>query len=717
MGRSSAKPISVPIASSRSLWVGRLFCAVALLVIAACGGRVSRVTPDAGQGGSAGVAVDRTPQMLVVTLQGILGTPEIARCHRALREAEARGVARVLFRLSDAGAFGEDADDLQSLFDHVQSSPVPTVALLQGRVTQGAAYLALLAGKTYCMPRTEWGEITKPDPELLELLAADPEAAAAERLAAVRDALATRLARKSQKEPMSPDRQKLAFAMADPRVQIVQATVREGGIERPRILDTTELAALKGSGATVLGELPLPRPLLVNAQEAEDLGLSGGTVQSLEQLCTDVLLVPFDLVGELDSNWAEHMVGWLEWMQPFLLVLGFLLILFEVKTPGVGLPGVLGTLFLGLAMFYSYLVGLAEITEILVFFLGLLALAVEIFVLPGTVIFGAVGFLCLVLSLILSQQSFVLPSNAMEEDILLANLINLTLLFVLVLGLGALFWRILPKVPLFNRVMLAPTPPTRGDAASAGDAGNSALGIETEELTALVGRTGAAVTVLRPAGAIEIDGERIDVVTEGEFLEAGCKVRVVYVRGNRVVVAAVDGDAADRQAGGGQAGNVGVVLLLAILGLGLLVAEVFFVSFGVIAVCAGLSLICAVFFAFQDSTAFGVTMLVAEAVAAPLVVMGALRLLPHTRLGKDLILAGPQTVGHAGAADPELAALLHKTGVTVSALRPAGLARIDGRRIDVVTRGEMLEADCPILVLDVTGNRVVVGRKPSDDSN
>lgn len=682
--------------------MGRLFWVFGMLLVAACGGRVSHVAPDAG--GGQGAAVERTPQMLVVTLQGVLGTQEIARCHRTLREAEARGVGRVLFRLRDAGAFGEDADDLQSLFDHIQNSPVATVALLQGRITQGAAYLALLVGKAYCMPSAEWGEITKPDPELFELLASDPDAAAAARLASVREALATRLSRKGEKQALSPDQQKLAFAMADPRTQIVQATVREGGIERPRILDSEELAALKGSGATVLGETPLPRPLVVTAQEAEDLGLSGGTVQSLEQLATDVLLVPFDLVGELDTNWAEHMVGWLEWMQPFLLVLGFLLILFEVKTPGVGLPGLLGALFLGLAMFYSYLVGLAEVTEILVFFLGLAALAVEIFVLPGTVIFGAVGFSCLVLSLILSQQSFVLPSNTVEEDILLANLVNLTLLFVLVLGLGAVFWRILPKVPLFNRVLLAPTPPTRDPA---GKDASSALGIETEDLTSLVGRTGTAATVLRPAGVVDIDGERVDVVTEGEFLEAGAAVRVVYVRGNRVVVAAaapaVDGRAGER-------GNVGVVLLLAILGLGLLVAEVFFVSFGVIAVLAGLSLISAVFVAFQDSTAFGVIMLVAEAVAAPFVVVGALRVLPHTRLGKNLILAGPQTEGHAGAADPELRALLHRTGVTVSALRPAGLARIDGRRIDVVTRGEMLDPDCPIQVLDVTGNRVVVGR-------
>jgi membrane-bound serine protease (ClpP class) len=693
---SSAKPDPVTPAESRSLCSVRLLAALTLLLVAACTGRVTRVQPDERPGQD----VDRTPQVLVVTLTGLLDTQQLARCHRTLREAEARGVGRVLFRLRDAGAFGEDLDDLQSLFDHVQGTPVETVALLQGRVTQGAAALALLTTRAYCLPGAVWGEVTKPEAEILELLAQDPDAALAERFDAARIALASRLERKSKQSPLSPDQLKVALAMADPRVQLLQATVRESGIERQRVLTSDELGALRGSGATVLGELPLPRPLVLTASEAEEVRWSRGTIGSLEALVVDELLVPNEAVGELEANWAEHMVGWLEWMQPFLLVLGFLLILFEVKSPGFGLPGILGAAFLGLALFYSYLVGLAEITEILVFFLGLGFLAVEIFVLPGTVVFGAVGFLSLVLALILSQQSFVLPGNAVEQDILLGNLVNLTILFVLVLGLGAVFWRFLPKVPLLNRVLLAPTPPV-----PAGAAGQSQHGVGGADLTGLVGRTGLSTTVLRPAGAIELDGERIDVVTEGEFLEAGVAVRVLYVLGNRVVVGAV---APDPRAG--ERGSVGLVLLLAILGLGLLVAEVFFVSFGVIAALSGLALITAVFVAFQESTAFGTTMLVAEVVAAPLVVLGAMRVLPHTRFGKQLILSGPETAGHAAAAEPGLDALLHRTGVTVTALRPAGLARIDGRRIDVITRGEMLDADVPIRVLDVTANRVVVGR-------
>ncbi len=653
----------------------------------------------AGQQGAASV---QEPLVLLITLQGKLGTQEIARCHRSLREAEARGL-RVVFRLDAAGSQGEDQGDIQSLLDHLQQTPVDTTAVLQGRVVQGAAALALCCKTIYCLPNTQWGEIQKPEQELEELLAADPDAELATRLASAREAMTTRLQRRATR--FRPDAEKLALAMVDPRVQLVAATVREGGIERQRLLEATELTALQASGAKVFGERKLPRPTIVTAQEAEDFGLCTAQLSDLDSLA-DALQIDRTRIGELTVNWAEDMVGWLELLQPFLLVAGFLLLLIEVKTPGVGLPGLLGVVFLGLAMFHSYLVGLAEITEILVFFLGIAAIAVEIFLLPGTVVFGAVGFLCLVLALILSQQSFVLPSNAVEESILLGNLANLLLLFVLVLVLGALLWRLLPKVPYFNRLFLAPPEPAlAGAGAPLVDVG----------AVAMVGRVGTAATPLRPAGAIDIDGERLDVVTEGEFLAAGTRVRVLYVQGNRVVVgqdSSQPGAAAPPRAG--ERGSVGVVLLLCIVGLLLIVVEVMFVSFGVVALLAGVALLGAVFVAFQHSVAFGVTMVVTESIAAPLVLGLAMRLLPKTRFGKQLILAGPASGTAAGAVggavDPAQQALLKRHGVTVSPLRPSGFARIDGRRVDVTTRGEMLDADCQVVVIEVTHNRVVVAR-------
>ena len=97
-----------------------------------------------------------------------------------------------------------------------------------------------------------------------------------------------------------------------------------------------------------------------------------------------------------------------------------------------------------------------------------------------------------------------------------------------------------------------------------------------------------------------------------------------------------------------------------------------------------------------------------EAVASPLVLMWSFKILPKTPFGKSLILSGPPTDGAAAAGDDSLDSLVGKSGMTTSSLRPAGYARINNQKVDVVTRGEMVEKDRPILVLDVSGNRVVV---------
>jgi len=96
---------------------------------------------------------------------------------------------------------------------------------------------------------------------------------------------------------------------------------------------------------------------------------------------------------------------------------------------------------------------------------------------------------------------------------------------------------------------------------------------------------------------------------------------------------------------------------------------------------------------------------VADAICAPVVLFFAFRLLPRTPFGRKIMLEAP---AHAEVVTGELAALLHKEGIALSPLRPAGFARIDGRRVDVVTRGEMLDKDCPVRVVEVQGNRVVV---------
>ncbi len=74
-----------------------------------------------------------------------------------------------------------------------------------------------------------------------------------------------------------------------------------------------------------------------------------------------------------------------------------------------------------------------------------------------------------------------------------------------------------------------------------------------------------------------------------------------------------------------------------------------------------------------------------------------------------MYLGGPDPEQVSGSGeDPTIQGLLHKTGVATSDLRPSGFATIEGRRVDVVTRGELLDKDTQIRVIQVEGNRVVV---------
>lgn len=150
------------------------------------------------------------------------------------------------------------------------------------------------------------------------------------------------------------------------------------------------------------------------------------------------------------------------------------------------------------------------------------------------------------------------------------------------------------------------------------------------------------------------------------------------------------------------------VLLLA-LGLGLIVAEVLFPSFGILSVLATVALVASIAMAFQASTSTGVKFLIATALLVPAVILLGFKILPRSPLGRRLVMAGGPAAGK-NAQDPRDLALLGQEGTIEAPCRPAGMARLDGRRVDVVTRGEWIEAGERVTVVEVEGNRVVVTR-------
>lgn len=152
---------------------------------------------------------------------------------------------------------------------------------------------------------------------------------------------------------------------------------------------------------------------------------------------------------------------------------------------------------------------------------------------------------------------------------------------------------------------------------------------------------------------------------------------------------------------------MGLAILFFVLGLILVILEVFFPSFGVLTLAAAASMIGSIVMAFGVSTATGIVFLVTAVVVIPLVLRAAFRQLPHTRIGKHFVLSRPAPNIDTGV-QQQRPPLVDRIGTTVSELRPAGVVEIDGERIDVVTEGEYVEPGCGVRVVSEEGNRVVV---------
>jgi membrane-bound serine protease (ClpP class) len=148
------------------------------------------------------------------------------------------------------------------------------------------------------------------------------------------------------------------------------------------------------------------------------------------------------------------------------------------------------------------------------------------------------------------------------------------------------------------------------------------------------------------------------------------------------------------------------VLLLG-AGLLLVLAEVLIPSMGILGTLAAACIIGAQVFAWRVSSQTGVNFMLVSGVMVPIVVMAGLRIFPRTPIGKRLVAQG-FTFDDGRAIDLRDAGLLGAEGVVEAPLRPAGVARLNGRRVDVVSRGEMIAQGTRVQVVELAGNRVVV---------
>ncbi len=157
--------------------------------------------------------------------------------------------------------------------------------------------------------------------------------------------------------------------------------------------------------------------------------------------------------------------------------------------------------------------------------------------------------------------------------------------------------------------------------------------------------------------------------------------------------------------------NLAIPIILQLLGVVVIVSEVILPSAGLLSAAAAALFCYSLYLVFTNVSTFaGSLFLAADLIIIPILVIYALKLLARSPATLRKTLSKEEGVL---SQSPDLEKYQDLSGVAVTNLRPAGAAVIDGKRLDVVSRGEYVDKDSEIIVIKVTGNQIVVKMKES----
>lgn len=252
--------------------------------------------------------------------------------------------------------------------------------------------------------------------------------------------------------------------------------------------------------------------LTLNTEDAVRAGIAQGTAPTLDAALAQSHLAGAPQVTQ-SLTWAERIARFATdpVVSGLLLTLGMLGLLIEMQT----LHGIAGVIGVGaLALFFGSHVyaGFSNAFVVALAVLGLIGVLWELHVVPGHGLPGILGAGALLVAVLLA---FGLPFFFVGIETIATAIVLTVIAFTLTV-------RAVPQNAWAHRLALM--------------AAQGPEYVTSADYGGLRGRSGTAVTYLRPAGIASIDGRRVDVLTEGEFIAAGTPIRVLRVEGARVFV-------------------------------------------------------------------------------------------------------------------------------------------------------------------------------------
>lgn len=414
---------------------------------------------------------------------------------QAFQEADSLGADVFLIHMNTYGGTVLDADSIRT---KILQSPIPVYVFIDNNAASAGALISIACDSIYMRPGGSIGAATvvnqtgaampdKYQSYMRSTMRATAEAQGKDTIVAGNDTIY-----KWRRDP------RIAEAMVDQSVFI------EGIIDTGKVLTFTPTETIEN-------------------------GYCEGLAENVPEVLKKVGIEDYKIV-EYEPTWIEKIIGFL--VHPIISGLLIMAIIggiyFEMQSPGIGFP--LGVAILAAVAYFAplYLEGLAAHWEILVFIIGLILVAVEIFVIPGFGVAGISGISLMFISLVLSLINNV---NFDFEGVEVGD-VGVAITTVVV----GVFGGFILSLYLGNKVFTSETGMFRNmSLKSVQNVSEGFVAIETS-MFKMKGKTGISKTVLRPGGKIFIDGDVYDAVANNGFIDKDVNIIVTKVEATQLYV-------------------------------------------------------------------------------------------------------------------------------------------------------------------------------------
>ncbi len=427
-------------------------------------------------------------RVYVATISGSIDLGMTPYIKRTLREAANFTNSTVVLDINTPGGRLDAAFEIK---DSLLETEVPVIAYVNREAFSAGALIAIASNKIYIAPGGVLGAATPVD--------STGEKASEKVVSAVRTDF------KSVAEVRGRDTN-IAEAMVDDEVAI------EGLVEKGKLLTLTSTEAL-------------------------GWGYSEGEASNLDGLLKAEGLASATIIY-VEPSFPERLVRFITnpVVAGILISLGFLGLMAELTSPGFGVPGIGGLLLLALFFWGHMLAELSGWEGVALVVIGLALITIEVLAIPGFGVAGLLGLAAFFSGLFISMVG----QGAASSDFLRATLVLTGATTVTIIGA----WLILKYMPrrrsfsgLALQTSLASGSGLEEPPAAEGEIESTASSVTN---TKMVGARGIALTDLRPSGVARIDNHRVDVVTEGDFIEEGRAIEVIADEEYRRVVKMVE---------------------------------------------------------------------------------------------------------------------------------------------------------------------------------